>query len=124
MRRAIRHIDIQDIPNKCAAFILTNPHYVVGILPALNISYQTSNPIRRKQLLVEGTLPECDFRLRSDDDPYLPHFFLLAQVTTVIDDVHIAHGSEERGIDHIAYGDRRRNITGHWSDFKAINPSI
>jgi hypothetical protein len=39
---------------KCAAFVLANPGYIMSIQPAINILSGCSNPIRRKQLMMEG----------------------------------------------------------------------
>jgi hypothetical protein len=42
---------------KCAAFVLANPTYILSLQPAINIINGCSNPIRRKQLLMEGGNP-------------------------------------------------------------------
>jgi len=39
---------------KCAAFILANPDYIMSIQPAISILSNCSNPIRRRQLMMEG----------------------------------------------------------------------
>ena len=46
--------DTQDMRMKCAAFILTNPDYIMSIQPAISILSNCSNPIRRRQLMMEG----------------------------------------------------------------------
>ena len=46
--------DTQDMRMKCAAFILANPDYIMSIQPAISILSNCSNPIRRRQLMMEG----------------------------------------------------------------------
>lgn len=46
--------DTHDMRIKCAAFVLANPTYILSLQPAINIINGCSNPIRRKQLLMEG----------------------------------------------------------------------
>jgi len=46
--------DTQDMRMKCAAFVLLNSEYITGIQPAISILGGCSNPIRRRQLLMEG----------------------------------------------------------------------
>ena len=46
--------DTQDMRMKCAAFVLVNPGYINGILPAISILSGCSNIIRRRQLMMEG----------------------------------------------------------------------
>lgn len=46
--------DTQDMRIKCAAFILANPDYIMSIQPAISILSGCSNPIRRRQLMMEG----------------------------------------------------------------------
>ncbi len=37
-----------------AAFVLSNPDFIIGILAAINIINTTRIPVRRKELMMEG----------------------------------------------------------------------
>ncbi|CAF1229096.1 unnamed protein product [Adineta ricciae] len=45
---------IDDMRAQCAAFILTTPHFIEGIYPAVSVMSQARTPLRRKFLMGEG----------------------------------------------------------------------
>jgi hypothetical protein len=42
------------VRTQIAAFVLSNPDFIIGILPAINIINTTRTPVRQKELMMEG----------------------------------------------------------------------
>ena len=59
---------IDDVRAQCAAFILTNPDFVAGIFPAVDIMNQTRNPIRKQELMGQGGAKKVTFEDKEAED--------------------------------------------------------
>lgn len=53
---------IDDVRAQCAAFILSNPSFVEGVFPAVDIINQSRNPLRKEELMGQGGAIKVSFK--------------------------------------------------------------